>query len=95
MITPRKIVVLEGYRVLHALQGLYAIELVLRELPSLLIPDGLVWDMNGSKVARELRSSSIGEYMPMLFLASCWTRKCRKVATKKRRSDWKEWISRL
>ena len=52
MVTPRKIVVLEGYRVSRSLQGLYAIEWVLRELPALLISSGLVWDMNGSKVAR-------------------------------------------
>lgn len=91
MATQRKIVVLEdnrstgalisailekeGYHVLHALEGRYAIELVLRDRPSLLISDVLVPDMNGSKVVKELRSSSIGESLPTLFLTSLLDKK--------------------
>ncbi|MEC7907102.1 MAG: response regulator [Verrucomicrobiota bacterium] len=71
MATQRKIVVLEdnrytgalisailekeGYHVLHALERRYAIGLVLRDRPSLLISDVLVPDMNGSKVVKEIR----------------------------------------
>ena len=65
----------EGYHVLHALEGRYAIELVLRDRPSLLISDVLVPDMNGSKVVKELRSSSIGESLPTLFLTSLLDKK--------------------
>ena len=65
----------EGYHVLHALEGRYAIEFVLRDRPSLLISDVLVTDMNGSKVVKELRSSSIGESLPTLFLTSLLDKK--------------------
>ena len=91
MAIPRKIVVLEddrstgalisavlekeGYHVLHALQGRSAIELVIRERPSLLISDVLVPDMNGSEVVKELRNSSIGESLPTLFLTSLLDKK--------------------
>lgn len=37
----------EGYRIFHALEGRTAIELVIKERPSLLISDVLVPDMNG------------------------------------------------
>ena len=91
MATQRKIVVLEddrstgalisailekeGYHVLHALEGRTAIELVIRERPSLLISDVLVPDMNGSEVVKELRSPSIGEFLPTLFLTSLLDKK--------------------
>ena len=65
----------EGYHVLYALEGRYAIELVLRDRPSLLISDVLVPDMNGSKVVKELRSSSIGQSLPTLFLTSLLDKK--------------------
>ena len=91
MVTARKIVVLEddrstgalipaileeeGYDVLRALEGRSAIELVIKERPSLLISDVLVPDMNGSEVVKELRRLSIGETLPTLFLTSLLDKK--------------------
>ena len=91
MATQRKIVILEddrstgalisailekeGYHVIHALQGRYAIELVFRERPSLFISDVLVPDMNGSEVVKELRNSGLGESLPTLFLTSLLDKK--------------------
>lgn len=91
MATQRKIVILEddrstgalistilekeGYHVFHALEGRTAIELVIKERPSLLISDVLVPDMNGSEVVKELRSSSLGESLPTLFLTSLLDKK--------------------
>ena len=91
MATARKIVVLEddrstgalisvilekeGYNVLHALEGRSAIELVIKERPSLLISDVLVPDMNGSEVVKELRRLSTGETLQTLFLTSLLDKK--------------------
>lgn len=65
----------EGYDVLHALEGRSAIELVIKERPSLLVSDVLVPDMNGSEVVKELRRLSIGETLPTLFLTSLLDKK--------------------
>lgn len=86
MPTLRKIVVLEddrtscalissalekaGYQVFQTQEGRYAIELVIKERPSLLISDVLVPDMNGSEVVKQLSASSFGSELNTLFLTS-------------------------
>ncbi len=86
MSTTRKIVILEddlstcalltavlekaGYHVFQAHEGRYAIELVLKERPALLVSDVLVPDMNGSEVVRQLLESSFGAELKTLFLTS-------------------------
>lgn len=58
-----------GYRVFEASEGRYAIELMLKERPALLIADVMVPEMNGAEVVKKLLEIHQGE-VNVLFLTS-------------------------
>jgi len=59
-----------GYQVYPAGEGRYAIELVVKERPVLLIADVMIPDLNGSEVVKRLLATSFGCQLNALFLTS-------------------------
>ncbi len=59
-----------GYQVLESHSARFAIELALKERPDLLIADILLPDMKGSDAVKELRASSVGKDLKVLFITS-------------------------
>ena len=59
-----------GYHVYQASEGRYAIELVLKQYPVLLIADVMLPDMNGSEVVKKLLATSYWSKLKVLFLTS-------------------------
>lgn len=59
---------LEGYRVLHAADGVRGLELAIKEKPDCVILDVMMPKMDGLEVCRQLRSR--GHEMPILMLTA-------------------------
>jgi len=59
-----------GYHVYPAAEGRYAIELVMKERPVLLIADIMIPDLNGSEVVKKLLATSFECKLNVLFLTS-------------------------
>lgn len=79
-----------GYQVYSAGEGRYAIELVMKERPVLLIADVMIPDLNGSEVVKWLLATSFGRKLNALFLTSLLSKNGSRDEETKLRVDGKE-----
>jgi DNA-binding response OmpR family regulator len=79
-----------GYHVFPAGEGRYAIELVMKERPVLLIADVMIPDLNGSEVVKQLLATSFGCKLNALFLTSLLSKNGAKDEETKLKVDGKE-----
>jgi CheY-like chemotaxis protein len=66
----KAILPLPAYEVITAINGAYASEQILRQLPDLVIMDLLMPDMNGFELLTALRSDSRTHALPVLVLTA-------------------------
>jgi DNA-binding response OmpR family regulator len=59
-----------GYRVLHAQNGLDAIDTAGSEIPDLVVMDVMLQDMDGVQIASELRKDTKTRHIPILALTA-------------------------
>jgi two-component system sensor histidine kinase/response regulator len=72
-----------GYRVFAASNGKEAVDLARKKLPSLIILDIMMPEMDGGEVAEILRGDPKTKDIPIIFLSSLITESEEKVRTKK------------
>jgi CheY-like chemotaxis protein len=72
-----------GYRVFAASNGKEAVDLARKKLPSLIILDIMMPEIDGGEVAEILRGDTKTKDIPIIFLSSLITESEEKVRTKK------------
>lgn len=59
-----------GYRILQAITGIEGFEVALKERPDFIILDIQLPDIEGTEVLRKIRSSEIGNSIPIIAITS-------------------------
>jgi len=58
----------QQYEIIHAESGLTGVELARRHLPSIILLDVMMPDIDGYEVCRRIRSMALTRYIPIIFL---------------------------
>lgn len=64
------ILILAGYSVVKASNGLMGVELAMQEAPAMILCDMLMPEMNGLDVLRKLRQESVAWSIPFVFTSA-------------------------
>ena len=75
-----KILEMEGYQVMTALNGMEAIRLAEQQMPDLAILDVMMPDMDGYELCRKMRQPPFNKNMPIVMLTAMSGDKDRKEA---------------
>lgn len=65
-----KKLVLDGYRVMNALNGMMAIQKAKEEIPDLIVSDLMMPQMSGQEMAKQLNKDSLTQEIPIIFITS-------------------------
>lgn len=63
-----------GHRVLQAIHGAQALELVQKERPDLVIADLMMPVLNGAELCRRLKAGAGTRGLPVILMSSAWPR---------------------
>jgi DNA-binding response OmpR family regulator len=65
-----KILEMEGYRIMKAINGNEAVEAIMREMPDLAILDVMMPDIDGYELCRKLRQPPLNVKIPIVMLTA-------------------------
>ena len=65
-----KILEMEGYRIMKAINGNEAVEAIIREMPDLAILDVMMPDIDGYELCRKLRQPPLNVKIPIVMLTA-------------------------
>ncbi len=65
-----KKLVLDGYRVINALNGMMAIQKAKEEIPDLIVSDLMMPQISGQEMAKQLNKDSLTQEIPIIFITS-------------------------
>jgi CheY-like chemotaxis protein/HPt (histidine-containing phosphotransfer) domain-containing protein len=66
----RKVLLRDGYQVQEAADGIQAVALCKRQMPDLLLMDGMMPGLDGFDACRQIRQLPLGQHVPVLILSA-------------------------